>query len=40
MNTTIENVSRPGQQPQRGDWVRATTTRGGIVIAVVEYEFH
>lgn len=39
VKTTV-NISRPGQAPQAGDWVRDTFTLNGVVQAVVEHEFH
>lgn len=40
ITTTTVNLSRPGQAPQDGDWVRDTTTLNGAVLSVLDHEFH
>jgi hypothetical protein len=41
MTRTIQNLSRPGQTPAEGDWVRETTRDAqNRVVSVVEHEYH
>lgn len=41
MEITTFNLSRPGEEPQEGDWVRdIALTADGEIFSVVEYEFH